>query len=132
MPTRSPRRILKIVAILSPLVAILVFLAIAAIARREGEGVNTTERKLAECIAATNNARTPEEEKEAFLLVNHSSLGYAIVLLDEKGNRIPWKWTSHWEADFHAVRFVDIVWDTGGRLRRRVLDPENIHQLCCE
>ena len=82
-------------------------------------------RYLAHRVAG---ADTPEEEIEAFRLVNQWSSGYFVHLFDRNGERLFYKDLT----DFSKVAIVEIEWRGLRRVRKRLTREGNLGQLLRE
>ena len=73
-------------------------------------------------------ADSPQAEREAFSLVNRETYGYAVLLFNEDGEELlP---SGAHEAD--RIVSVEIRWRSGYRIRRKVLNADNVEVLMHE
>jgi len=94
--------------------------------------------KVRYLISKVEGAKSPAEEIEAFRLVNEwtdnsppmliGDYGYSVRLFDEEGEPV----TIRDVGDYEEVRYVEIEWPSGQRVRRRLIKRGNLGQLMGE
>ena len=73
-------------------------------------------------------ARNTEEEQEAFGLINRWTHGYYVRLYDVRGEEISPGTGYLRPEDCSRVAEVEIEWDGGYRIRKRLAQPGSFHE----